>query len=120
MTSLLSISNHNATRRRLSYRTAFQAFDQIEDAHSNIEGTFAVLEHVLDGPAEGQESLILTLERHLKADRAALAAAITAARHTILKPLQAADHPGAAGKTVTKIIEQGEAGRWQERPTISF
>jgi len=81
--------------KRLSYTAAFRAFDAIENAQTDLDGTFAVFSRLLDHTDAHADGFMFTMERHLKTDIVGLKTAIDRARDVILKPLQAADLPNA-------------------------
>ena len=53
------------TPRRLSYTAAFRAFDAIENAQTDLDGTFAVFSRLLDHTDKEAEGFMFTMERHL-------------------------------------------------------
>ena len=78
----------------LDYFAVARHFDAIEIAKGHLEGTLAIATLVIDEDRE-HDGILLTLERHLKTDLAALDAAYSSARHAILSPLYAIAFPKA-------------------------
>ena len=67
--------------KRLSYTAAFRAFDAIEDAETDLDGTMAVFSRLLDHVSdEDAEKYQFTMERHLRTDVGALRDAVAKAR----------------------------------------
>ena len=81
----------------LTYSAAFTAMDLIDDAVIDLEGTFNILQQIIEAMAPQSEEVgwFITLERHFEADRKQLAENIKKARTAILKPLFTAE-----GRTV--------------------
>lgn len=79
------------------HTTAFEHFEAIDEANGKLEGTMAVMSKLIDDDCGLNADIIVTLERHLKADFAAVIAACTAAREAILTPLHAAAPAVAEG-----------------------
>jgi hypothetical protein len=77
-----------ATLHRLTYSGVFDLFDKLEDAQTNLEGTLGVLSKLIDHDVECDAGVIVTMERHLKADFANLDAMITRTREEILPSLR--------------------------------
>ena len=85
----------SATTKPLTHSEAFEYFDKIESAKTDLKGTIGVMSAVIDGDREYDDGVVATLERFLKADLAALDAAFNAAHKAILSPLHAAAFPNA-------------------------
>lgn len=103
-----------ATPKRLTHSAAARAFDAIENAKNDLDGTLTVFSRLLDssaGPFDGEDrdALLLTLERHITTDREALAAAIHKAHKAIVIPLHAEAHPNAASMTPMEMVAATEA-----------
>jgi hypothetical protein len=76
-----------AAKGTVDYSRAFQAFDLIEDAVYDAARTFRALAALIDNNAL-DEALLLTMERHLARDMAALGGAYNKARTMALRPAE--------------------------------
>lgn len=83
------------TTKPLGYREAFEYFDKIESAKTDLKGTIGVMSALIDGDREYDDGVVATLERFLKADMKALDDAFNAAHRQILAPLHGAEFPNA-------------------------
>jgi hypothetical protein len=79
------------TPKSLDHQEAFKHFDALEDARSDLDSTLAIMSRLVD--AGCQFDVVVTLDRHLKSDLAALNVACDGAREAILSPLNAAAPP---------------------------
>jgi hypothetical protein len=68
------------------YSATFDLFDGVETARYNVGGTVQVMAPILDKDGDVDEGVAVTLECWLKADLAAMDAAMSAAREAILSP----------------------------------
>jgi hypothetical protein len=67
-----------------SHRATFDALDRIDNALTDIRGTFGVMSAVIDlSPDDDRESALTSVERHLAADLAALCAAFETAHQAL-------------------------------------
>jgi hypothetical protein len=89
-------ANHTlpAIPKPLGYSEAFNLLDAVEQAKSRLKGTVGLMAVVIDSGREYDEGVVLTLERHLSSDVAALDEACGAAWEAILSPLHAIAYPG--------------------------
>ena len=86
-------------------------FDPIDLAKVKLEGTLAIAPALIDEGREHDHGIVLTLERHLKADLAALDAAYNAAREAILSLLYEVAFPKAPpmGTANSQVEKEGDA-----------
>lgn len=82
----------------LTHAAAFERFDSLDDAVTNIEGTLAIMTALIDhGCSALNADITVALERHLKRDLLDLASVCVATREAILAPLAAAAPAGDDG-----------------------
>lgn len=102
--------------QRLTHSAASRAFDDMESAHSDLEGTLGIFTKLIDCGRGDDIDVAVTIERHLKADIAAVEAAIGKAREVILKPLHALsaydapgpeEMPAGASAPVALVVDNG-------------
>lgn len=73
-------------RPAISRDGTFTAFNVIEDALSNAEGTVALFSAMIDHDIENDPACVDAIERHLVADMAALRAAFDKAHADTFRP----------------------------------
>lgn len=83
------------TPKPLGYSEAFEFLDAVDQAKNRLKGTVRLMAALLDSDRERDEGVVLTIERHLSADMAALETTCNEAWEAILSPLHAAAYPGA-------------------------
>ncbi|WP_428665084.1 hypothetical protein [Reyranella sp.] len=84
--------------------------DQLDDAYGDLEGTLNILSKLIDHDCEVDAGVIVTMERHLKADFAALGSVVAKAAKAIRRGIVVLEEPRPTVSSPLSLAVDNEGG----------